>query len=352
MASRRPWRPPSAVCCRGSCTCMTSTSPVAGDGDSPRHTRSPELCRWRPVASAEAHRAPFRRFAQRMRLFGPLCGHVVRRRGCERSSEQAAKGGRVSDIAGELARVRGAFEHPRSRCCTSGARPSSSRSSAAPSARDQPPVAGRAAARPGRRLPRRAAPRPATPDLPTGTGRDLCLRWMRGQWLVRSTEEDGTEMYSLTSHAQDALSLVTSLTRERASLSEHRIATIVSCRPPVQRRGQPGPRRPRRHPRHRDRSADRRTRPAARRRRPAREVSADYMLEGFSELLQLIAALPSDFARVEEAFVALRSAHPRVVPGRGPPRRRGHRRLPAPRRHADDRHAGRARVRGRVRAAA
>lgn len=39
-------------------------------------------------------------------------------------------------------------------------------------------------------------------DLPTGRGRDLCLRWMRGQWPVRSAEADATEVYALTSHAQ------------------------------------------------------------------------------------------------------------------------------------------------------
>lgn len=37
------------------------------------------------------------------------------------------------------------------------------------------------------------------------------------------------------------------------------------------------------------------------------QVSADYMMEGFRELLQLVAALPSDFARVEEAFTAFRT---------------------------------------------
>ena len=41
----------------------------------------------------------------------------------------------------------------------------------------------------------------------------------------------------------------------------------------------------------------------------AEMVSAteDYMLEGFTELLSLISALPSDFARVEERFATIRS---------------------------------------------
>ncbi|CRK61948.1 FIG149030: hypothetical protein [Alloactinosynnema sp. L-07] len=142
-------------------------------------------------------------------------------------------------------------------------------------------------------------------DLPVGSGRDLCMKWMRGRWLVRSTEEDGTEVYSLTSHAQDALALVTSLTRERASLSEHRIATIVSAVRRFNTEVNP------------DRAArvdileSEITRLTAERDRllsggELPQVTADYMLEGFGELIQLVAALPSDFARVEEAFTGLR----------------------------------------------
>jgi hypothetical protein len=143
------------------------------------------------------------------------------------------------------------------------------------------------------------------PDLPTGSGRDLCMRWMRGQWLVRSTDDDGTEVYSLTSHAQDGLTLVKNLTRDRASLSEHRIATIVNA---VRRfNTEVNPDRGARVSIlneeiarlrfERDRLVDGGELP---------EVSGEYMLEGYIELLQLLAALPSDFARVEEAFVALR----------------------------------------------
>ncbi|WP_433530445.1 DUF3375 domain-containing protein [Micromonospora sp. CA-263727] len=143
-------------------------------------------------------------------------------------------------------------------------------------------------------------------DLPSGTGRDLCMRWMRGQWLVRSVEDDGAEVYTLTSHAQDALNLVTNLTRERASLSEHRIATIVNA---VRRfNTEVNPDRGARVDilnseiarltRERDRLLEGADLP---------HVSADYMLEGYGELLQLVAALPSDFARVQEAFTALRT---------------------------------------------
>ena len=44
--------------------------------------------------------------------------------------------------------------------------------------------------------------------IPGRTGRDLCQQWMRDQWLIRTTNDDGTEVYTLTSHTQQALRLV------------------------------------------------------------------------------------------------------------------------------------------------
>lgn len=143
-------------------------------------------------------------------------------------------------------------------------------------------------------------------DLPTASGRDLCLRWMRGQWITREASEDGGETYTLTSHAQDALSLVRSLTRERASLSEHRISTIVNS---VRRFNTAV--NPDRQARLTilDRDIERLT--AERDRLAAggdlAPVTDNYLLEGYNELIELVAALPSDFARVEEALLGLRS---------------------------------------------
>ncbi|MDT9593741.1 DUF3375 domain-containing protein [Nocardioides zeae] len=142
-------------------------------------------------------------------------------------------------------------------------------------------------------------------ELPAGSGRDLCQRWMRGQWLVRSLDETGTEVYTLTSHAQQALELVKTLARDRATLSEHRIATILGT---VRRFNAEA------HP---DRTA-RVTLLSAEIARLQGErdrlvdgaemvsVTEDYMLEGFTELLALVSALPSDFARVEERFARIR----------------------------------------------
>src|SRR3546814_1602140 len=143
-------------------------------------------------------------------------------------------------------------------------------------------------------------------DVPAGTGKELCQRWMRGQWLVRAIDERGTEVFSLTSHAQQALELVKTLARDRATPSEHRIATILGA---VRRfNSEANPDRSTRVSllneeiarltAERDRLVD-----------GAEMVSAteDYMLEGFSELLSLISALPSDFARVEERFSEIRT---------------------------------------------
>ncbi len=143
-------------------------------------------------------------------------------------------------------------------------------------------------------------------DVPTGSGRDLCQRWMRGQWLVRSLDESGEEVYALTSHAQQALELVKNLTRDRATLSEHRIATILTT---VRRfNSEANPDRPSRVgilnaeiarlTAERDRLVD-----------GAELVGAteDFMLEGYTELMSLVSALPSDFARVEERFATIRS---------------------------------------------
>ncbi|TIC81522.1 DUF3375 domain-containing protein [Nocardioides sp. GY 10113] len=142
-------------------------------------------------------------------------------------------------------------------------------------------------------------------EVPSGTGRDLCQRWMRGQWLVRSLDPAGNEVYTLTSHAQQALELVKNLTRDRATLSEHRIATILGTVRRFNAEANP------------DRTArvtilnDEIARLKAERDRlvdGAEMVGAteDYMSEGFTELLSLISALPSDFARVEERFAQIR----------------------------------------------
>lgn len=211
----------------------------------------------------------------------------------------------MSEISGELARVKGAFAQPTLTLLHQRQAPVVITIFRAAFGRNNKPI-------PTARLHAQveehvAAIRQAgEQDVPAGTGRELCQRWMRGQWLVRSLDEAGHEVYVLTSHAQQALELVKNLARDRATLSEHRIATILGT---VRRfNAEANPDRSSRVTllneeiarlqAERDRLVD-----------GAELVSAteDYMLEGFTELLSLISALPSDFARVEERFATIRT---------------------------------------------
>ena len=218
----------------------------------------------------------------------------------------AARGqGVVSDIAGELARVKGAFDQPTLTLLHQSLAPVIIAMFRTSFGRDTRTVdAARLHSQVDAYLTelRQGGHSP----LPSGTGRDLCLKWMRGNWLVRSTDTAGAEVYALTSHAQDALTLVKGLTRERASLSEHRIATIIAAVRRFNTEVNP------------DRAArvsildDEISRLTAERDRllaggEIAQVSDDYMLEGYSELLQLVGGLPSEFARVEEVFATLRT---------------------------------------------
>ncbi|UUW88875.1 DUF3375 domain-containing protein [Pimelobacter simplex] len=210
----------------------------------------------------------------------------------------------MSEIAGELARVKGAFAQPTLTLLHQRQAPVVITIFRESFGRNNKPI-------PTARLHTQVEEHLAEirkageTDLPSGTGRDICQRWMRGQWLVRSLDEQGNEVYSLTSYAQQALELVKNLARDRATLSEHRITTILSTVRRFNSEANP------------DRGArvtllnDEIARLKAERDRlvdGAELVSAteDYMSEGFTELLSLISALPSDFARVEERFATIR----------------------------------------------
>lgn len=211
----------------------------------------------------------------------------------------------MSDIAAELARVQGAFAQPTLTLLHQRQAPVviavfrtlfGRHNKPIPTARMHTQVDAHV----------EALRRAGEDDVPSGDGRDLCQRWMRGQWLVRTLDETDQEVYALTSHAQQALELVKTLARDRATLSEHRIATILGT---VRRfNSEANPDRTTRVSilnteiarltAERDRLVD-----------GAELVSAteDYMQEGYAELLSLVAALPSDFARVEERFARIRS---------------------------------------------
>ncbi|WP_166805700.1 DUF3375 family protein [Cryobacterium ruanii] len=148
-------------------------------------------------------------------------------------------------------------------------------------------------------------------DAPEKTGRALCVQWMNDLWLYREIRGGGdadgearVEHYSLTSHALEALLLVDGLAGTRALISESRLATIVDT---VRHRAtEANPDREDRLRRleqqieeltsERDRLAGGGDIAAA---------SNDQMHEGYANLIDLIQQLPSDFKRVEESVAAM-----------------------------------------------
>jgi len=145
-----------------------------------------------------------------------------------------------------------------------------------------------------------------TVEAPSGSGREVCLRWTKAQWLIRSSAADGIEVYSLTSHAQQALDFIANLRQERTGLSEHRIANIVATARRINRESNPD-----RQSRISILDAEITQLIVERDRLEAggevAPMTEDRMLEGFAELLSLVSQLPSDFKRVEEAFRTVRS---------------------------------------------
>ncbi|MEU6720404.1 DUF3375 family protein [Nonomuraea sp. NPDC046802] len=145
---------------------------------------------------------------------------------------------------------------------------------------------------------------PVGAPVPDRGGRALCVQWMNDQWLYRSMNDAGEEEYSLTSHALEALSLVDSLTRDRALISESRLTTILQT---VRRwASEASSVREDRIRRLDDQIAQLTTE----RDRLAEggdvfAASDERMLEGYFDLADLIDQLPSDFKRVEEAVTEM-----------------------------------------------
>ncbi len=208
----------------------------------------------------------------------------------------------MSDIAGELARVREAFEKPTLRLLDRKWAPFVLAVFKSSFSRDRSTVqCDLLHAQVEAYL---ADLRTVGTETPTGSGRSLCVQWMNDQWLYRDTGEDAEEHYSLTSHALEAMSLVESLSRDRALISESRLAMIVDA---VRHRAtQANPDRDERVRRldqqieeltsERDRVAGGGEIAAA---------SVDDMREGYANLIDLIGQLPGDFKRVEESVATM-----------------------------------------------
>jgi hypothetical protein len=143
--------------------------------------------------------------------------------------------------------------------------------------------------------------------VPPGSGKELCARWVSRQWLLRDVDDEvGGEVYRLTSAAQSALLTVRNLTRDRTSVSEHRISTIVAAVRALNAKANPD-RSARVEVLQQQRAAIDRQLEQLESGEPMPTPSADYMLEGYLDLLNLIGDLPGDFERVQESFVRQRA---------------------------------------------
>ncbi len=208
----------------------------------------------------------------------------------------------ISDLLGELARVREAFDKPTLRLLDRTWAPLVLAVFRLSFSRDQRAI-------PAERMHAQVDAyleelRSLGEKTPTASGRVLCLEWMHGQWLFRNIGDSGQEEYSLTSHALEALDLVQSLSRERALISESRINTILDAARRWAMEANP------------DRQAridrlDVQIRQLTSERDRLLEggdlatATDDRMIDGYANLVDLIRQLPSDFKRVEESVLVM-----------------------------------------------
>ncbi len=133
-------------------------------------------------------------------------------------------------------------------------------------------------------------------------GRALCNQWVGDQWLFRDNAPDNSIVYSLTSSALEALDLAQNLSRDRVLVSESRLTTILDtvrrwaleASPDAQARIDRLTAQIRELEAERDRLAAGGAVTAA---------SDERMLDGYTNLIDLIGQLPSDFKRVEESVL-------------------------------------------------
>src|SRR5215470_1679103 len=138
---------------------------------------------------------------------------------------------------------------------------------------------------------------------PNINGRALCNLWVKDQWLFRDNAPDGTLVYSLTSSALEALDLVQNLSRDQVLLSESRLTTILDTvrRWALEASPDAQARIDRLNVQIRELEAERDRLEAG---GDVAAASDDRMLDGYTNLLDLIGQLPSDFKRVEESVLS------------------------------------------------
>jgi hypothetical protein len=136
-------------------------------------------------------------------------------------------------------------------------------------------------------------------DVPTETARALSRKWTDDKWLVLSVN-DKEEAYSLTSYSQEAIDYVNRLSSDRSMFSESRIRTILEAAQRCAMSANPD----------RAERVERLDRQIAQltaersRITEGGDVEAateDRMIEEYLNLKDLIGQLPADFMRVAES---------------------------------------------------
>lgn len=138
-------------------------------------------------------------------------------------------------------------------------------------------------------------------DVPDQSGRDLSREWIKAKWLTTSSNDDLGEEYSLSSYAQSALEFIQRESGPRAAFGESRIRIILDAAERAADLVNPDPT----------------SRIRTQQQRVAREqaeldrlvaggaieaASADQKLDALLNLQTLLAGVPGDFRRVEEAM--------------------------------------------------
>lgn len=138
--------------------------------------------------------------------------------------------------------------------------------------------------------------------LPSGTGRDICRRWVRVGWLIPQIDDD-IEVYRLSAQAVAALEIVGRTGVGRARVSRSRVRTLLDSVDQLARSAETDPERR-----------------LARLRAERAEIDAqierlthgqmdtaddDQLLEEVENVLHLSQELPADFARVAESIKAM-----------------------------------------------
>jgi hypothetical protein len=204
----------------------------------------------------------------------------------------------VSDIIGDLARVRSAFDKPTLALLGKKWAPIVLSVFASTFSREQESVsADRLHVQVEMYL---SELRANGEEVPSETARALCRLWVEQKWLILSANDDQEEVYSLTSHSQEAIDYVNRLSGDRSMFSESRIRTILEAARRCAMDANPN--RDERMVRLDEQIASL----SAERARIAEggEVVAapdDRIIEEYLNLRDLIAQLPADFMRVSES---------------------------------------------------